>query len=58
MLIFLSWQALIDGDFVRPPGLWRGCSTRTHAAIFPRRTFEKRCSGEEEASVEVGLLGV
>ena len=50
MLIFLSWQALIDGDY-------KCTSSRTLAGMLylSKENFEKLRSGEEEASLEVGL---
>ena len=48
MLIFLSWQALIDGDYVLQ-------DFGGDALSFQGQNFERLRSGEEEASLEVGL---
>ena len=50
MLIFLSWQALIDGDYT--------CVLQDFGGgmlCLSKENFEKLRSGEEEASLEVGL---
>ena len=48
MLIFLSWQAPIDGDYILQ-------DFGRDALDLSKEIFEKLRSGGEEASLEVGL---